>query len=366
MAHQTQPHNPEETLSDVHHLFSEGRATSHESDNHQEQIERLISSRCIQGRIPFREDGNPKGKHPRKPFPWRLKKLRRISAWEAEATAYRESMWREQREQERRERMLARGKTPDGNDGGFRGRRPPNLKKTMVKIMQKRKAERKRVSRTNVSHHQGPTSQTVSVGPAKTNEKNRKKIESLQKTNRKWQLKPHYLTALDAAAKAKGRVCYAYGCDYCEDRHRKMKATRYNIWSKEAVLHGVELIAEHDHLVEAVRMEIEESSKLAEERMAEPHQQICMDDIVRLRQEEPGYVVRYRLGRKKQTKSGGGKERVVVEKGLVAVDNSGLFRYASNRIDMGSEDDWEDLECDISDGSGSMWIEVISDDGKVQ
>ncbi|KAM7198127.1 hypothetical protein V8F33_005185 [Rhypophila sp. PSN 637] len=232
----------------------------------------------------------------------------------------------------------------------------------MGKITRRRRAERKRVSRTNVAHR-GPVSvsEAISASPAKTNDKTEYGTETLQKTNRKWQLKPHYLTALDAAAKSKGHVYYAYGCDYCEDRHRELKATQYKIWSKEAVRNGVEWIAEHDHLVEAVRTEIKDSK--LEEGMAEPHQQICMDDIVRLR-EEPGYVVRYRLG-KKQRKSGG-KERVVVEKGLVAVDNSGLFRYASNRIDMGSEDAWEDLEWDISDGSGSMWIEVISDDGKVQ
>ncbi|KAM7212913.1 hypothetical protein V8F06_011719 [Rhypophila decipiens] len=365
MAHQTQSHNPEETLSDVHDLFSEGRATDHESGNHQEQIERLLSSRYIQGRIPFREDGNPKGKHPRKPFPWRLNRLRKISVWEADATAYREFMWQEQREQQRRERMLAHGKTPDGNDGGFSGR-PPNLKKTMMKITRRRKAERKRVSSTNVDLD------AISASPAKTNNEKYRKMteeygtETLQKTNRKWQLKPHYLTALDAAAKAKGHVYYAYGCDYCEDRHREMKATRYKIWSKEAVLDGVELIAEHHHhLMETVRTEIEESSKLAEQ-MAESHQQICMADIVRLRQEEPGYVVRYRLGIRKKQRKSGGKERVVVEKGLVAIVDPGLFRYASNRIVMGSEDEWEDLEWDISDGSGSMWIEVISDDGKVQ
>lgn len=113
----------------------------------------LPSSRYLQGRPPLREDGNPKGKHPRKPLPsWRLNKLKRISNRESVAGDYRELIWHEQREQERQERKLARGETPDNHQRNhrFRGSRPStaNLKKKKAKMTRRRENERKRVNRS--------------------------------------------------------------------------------------------------------------------------------------------------------------------------------------------------------------------------
>lgn len=76
-----------------------------------------------------------------------------------------------------------------------------------------------------------------------------------------------------------------------------------------------------------------------------------MDEIVKWR-EEPGYVVRFRSGKRK----GGGRKRVVAGKEAVVVDRADLPVNGRNGTE--SEDEWEDLGWDKSDGTGSAWEEV--------
>lgn len=66
-------------------------------------------------------------------------------------------------------------------------------------------------------------------------------------------IKPHYITLFDALAKQKGHAEYAWGCDYCEERLRDLKTTRFKNWKSQALIDGMKDVVEHDRFEEMIR-----------------------------------------------------------------------------------------------------------------
>ncbi|KAK4206132.1 hypothetical protein QBC37DRAFT_407374 [Rhypophila decipiens] len=119
-------------------------------------------------RIPFRDDGNPRGKYPRKPLSWPARKLANVVSWEWEADQYRNKLWkweldRQQKHQRRK----------DGSD-------------IQVDSTIWEKGPRKEVQRN------------------KDWDKNKPRFP-----------KPHYLAALDAMYRKQGCQRYWVGCPIC-------------------------------------------------------------------------------------------------------------------------------------------------------
>ncbi|KAM7198562.1 hypothetical protein V8F20_006092 [Naviculisporaceae sp. PSN 640] len=218
-------------------------------------------------------------------------------------------------------------------------------------MTRQRKNERKRANRTSredTPRVQGPQ---ANKKPPPTIPANKEILE-----RKKWMegyIKPHYFMLFDALARQKGHAEFAWGCDYCELRLRQLKTSRFKAWKTQTLLDGVNDLGEHDRLAEIIRNEVE---RFKLEDNLNWREQVSMEEIVRWR-EEPVYVVRNRSG-----KSRGGRKLRRKE----AIADDALDSALKGRNEAGSEDEWVDLEWDKSDGSGSGWAEVWSDDGKIQ
>lgn len=269
-------------------------------DNNPDLTELITANRYIQGRLPVREDANPRGKYPRKPLPWSHKKLSEVTEWKEDADIYQEQLWHEQRETQR------------------------------------------------YSGHNRP----VSTKKNAPDSKKKKMSNPTYRIN-----KPHYLTALDAMAKRGGHSQYYICCYDCPRLLREARSKQRRDWRPRAIADGVEEIANEMGTEmgteEAIAWEIDYSH---DDKRFGPH---CpsMNDIVKWRGEDPVYIVRSRAGRKGKVRKA---EKLVVDNAMEFEVGGGLSH--GDGVDSGGDDvadQWEYLdEGWDSESTGSVWVEV--------
>ncbi|KAM7218398.1 hypothetical protein V8F06_006162 [Rhypophila decipiens] len=147
-------------------------------DTHPEITSLTTHTQRFTTRIPFRHDGNPRGKYPRKPLSWPARKLANIVSCEWEADQYRNKLWKW--ELDRQQKHQRRRDGSDIQDDSTTGAKERPFRTNW------KKWPRKKVQRN------------------KDLDKNKPRFP-----------KPHYLAALDAMYRKQGCQRYWVGCPIC-------------------------------------------------------------------------------------------------------------------------------------------------------
>ncbi|KAM7196195.1 hypothetical protein V8F33_006307, partial [Rhypophila sp. PSN 637] len=150
-----------------------------EFDTHPEINSLTVHTQRFTTRIPFRDDGNPRGKYPRKPLSWPARKLANVVSWEWEADQYRNKLWKWQLDRQQKHQRQNDGS--DIEDDSTTGAKERPFRRTKWK-----KGPRKKVQRN------------------KDVDKGKPRFP-----------KPHYLAALDAMNRKQGCQRYWVGCPIC-------------------------------------------------------------------------------------------------------------------------------------------------------
>lgn len=173
-------------------------------DTHPQLIDLTTARRYFASRVPFRSDGNPRGKFPRKPLPWPARKLSAVQSYEQEADEYRIRLWQWELDQKRKRQQHHDPSSmveciPD--DPG-----DPVSQTTQDNIVSKES------NTTKHGRHDGPTIKKVDKKRAR---KEKTRVQKIRDKNKPRFENPHYLLALDAMHRKKGCQKVWVGCPIC-------------------------------------------------------------------------------------------------------------------------------------------------------